>query len=88
MLHGGAARQEAIRMIGKKFGIVVALVLTVIAAGCLFSSSTTQGTTPTASPTPEPTIVAPEAASEGANMETPDIQVGAPNENLDLGQLV
>ncbi len=83
-------------MIDKKIGIIVAVavILAVIASGCLFAGKTTQGaTTPTASPTQTPTVaptdIAPVVvATEGAGMETPDIQVGAPNENLDLGSLV
>lgn len=77
-------------MIDKKIGIGVAIVLAVIAAGCLFAGNTTQGTPPTASPTPaiEPTGIAPVSEEGGANMETPDIQGGSPNEDLDLGSLV
>lgn len=77
----------------KKMGIIaVAVILAVIASGCLFASKpTTQGATPTASPTQIPTVAPTDIApvvSEGAGMETPNIQVGAPNENLDLGSLV
>ncbi len=44
----------------------------------------------TASPTPtaEPTGIAPVSEEGKANMEAPDIQIGAPNENLDPGSLV
>ncbi len=80
-------------MIDKKIGVAVvavAVILAVIASGCIFAGkTTTQGATPTASPTPTvaPTDIVP-VATESAGMETPNIQVGAPNENLDLGSLV
>lgn len=81
-------------MIDKKIRIIaaVAVILAVIASGCIFAGKTTlQGATPTATPTVAPTDIAPVVVATdegGVGVETPDIQVGAPNENLDLGSLV
>lgn len=80
-------------MIDKKIGIIVAVVLVVVAAWYIVSQGRQYGPSAgpvTASPTPtaEPTGIAPVSEGGGANMETPDIQTGAPNENLDLGSLV
>lgn len=83
-------------MIDKKIGIVAVTVLLVLVAVWYLASQGGQygpsaGPVITASPTPtiEPTGIAPVSEGEGgANMETPDIVVGSPNENLDLGSLV
>lgn len=80
-------------MMDKKIGMVVVVLILAVAAWYIISQGGKQwgpSTGPvTVSPTPmaEATI-APLGETGGANMETPDIQTGAPNENLDLGSLV
>lgn len=78
-------------MMEKKIGIAVVVLLIAVAAWYIVSQGKQWGLSagPAASPTPaaEATI-APLGETGGANMETPDIQTGAPNENLDLGSLV
>lgn len=78
-------------MIDKKIGMVIVVLLVAVAAWYIVSQGNKQGSPSTgpvtASPAPTAeTTIAP--VTEGANMETPDVQTGAPNENLDLGSLV
>ncbi len=74
-----------------KIAGVVVIILLVIVGWSIMSAKRPNGepaatSTPT-TPTQEPEIT-PIPGGDGTNMETPDIRIGAPNENLDLGSLV